>query len=226
MPAREALEIRKRTSPLLPGGALHAPIREGVRRLRRSTLVFVAIVASLIAYSWLVAPIGFPNWLIAILAAYVVAFLTLFWPARQRTGQETKAAPDRDDLAGVAEAMRRARGDRFPQSALPATDAILARLDELRPYLKTLDPHSQTAGDAQRLIGRHLPKLIETYLALPPSARAGDSDCNRRFTRSLDIVANELGALLEHASRGRHQSFETQWRFIESRYDDEGLRAD
>ena len=77
------------------------------------------------------------------------------------------------------------------------------------------------AGDARRLICRHLPKLIDSYLALPPSARAPGSDSSRRFAESLDIVAQEFDHLLDQCCRDRHLSFETQRRFIESRYQED-----
>ena len=83
------------------------------------------------------------------------------------------------------------------------------------------------AGDARRLIGQHLPRLIDSYLELPASARAAGSESSQRFTESLDIVANELDSLLDTCCRDRQLSFDTQQRFIETRYkDDPSLRGD
>ena len=229
VPARAALVSERRPFPfpfpLRLRESLSSPIREGLRRLKRSTLLFFGIIAALIAYSLFVAPIGFPNWLFAILAAYGLAFLALFWPTRRRAKKDAEPASHRDDLGVSAGALRLARRDQLPSSALSAADAILARLHELRPHLQALDPRSQLAGDAQRLIGKHLPSLVNAYLALPQSSRHEGSESGRRLAEGLGMVATELDGLLAEASRDRHQEFETQWRFIETRYKDTGFET-
>ena len=203
-------------------------MQEFLRRLRRSGLLLVAILAALLAYSILVAPIGFVTWLVAIPTAFLFAFLSLFWPTRQRAEAEP-AAPSAalEELAGRAADGLLDRWDDLPGRAIPAADTIIARLHELQPHLAGIDSDPILAGDAQRLICRHLPKLVDSYLALPESARAPGSDSSRRFAESLGVVAEEFDELLDRCCRDRHLSFETQRRFIESRYqDDERLGSD
>ncbi|MDQ4088591.1 MAG: hypothetical protein M3177_11380, partial [Pseudomonadota bacterium] len=106
----------------------------------------------------------------------------------------------------------------LPGRALPAADATIARLHELQPQLAQLDAAGMLAGDARRLICEHLPRLVDSYLGLPASARAPASEESRRFADSLGIVAEELDHLLEQCCRERQLSFETQHRFIETRY--------
>ena len=112
------------------------------------------------------------------------------------------------------------RIDELPTRALPAADAIIARLGELQPHLSELEPNSLAAGDARRLICEHLPRLVDTYLELPPSARSPAADSSRRFVESLELVAEELDHLLETCCRDKQLSFDTQHRFIETRYRD------
>jgi hypothetical protein len=99
-----------------------------------------------------------------------------------------------------------------------AVDAIITRLRELAPHLKEIDPNSMLAGDVRRLICQHLPQLVDAYFELPPRARGRRSETNQRLADSLQIIADELAHLLEKHCRNRHRNFETQHRFIESRY--------
>jgi hypothetical protein len=132
-----------------------------------------------------------------------------------------------DELARRAEEALMERCAELPARALPAADMIVDRLAHLQPCLAALDPNSLLAGDARRLIGQHLPRLVDAYLELPPPDRAPVAESSQRLIKSLAIVADELGDLLGQASREKHLSFETQRRFIETRYkDDEGLRGD
>lgn len=203
-------------------------VNEVVRRLKRSAVVLVAMLGGLVLWSLLVGPIAFMTWLIAIPTAFLVAFVTLFYPSRRR------AEPPLADSAATARldelALRAANGlidrcEELPGRAIPAAEAIVARLRELAPHLGTLDPRSLETGDARRLICQHLPRLVDSYLALPASDRSAGSENSQRFTDSLGIVAGELDHLLEQCCRERRLGFETQRRFIESRYkEDQALR--
>lgn len=192
---------------------------EAMRRLRRAGLVFVGIVAALIVYSLAVAPIGFLLWIVALPTALLFALLTMFWPSRrQRETVDVRRPLDLGALAARAEEGLLDRRAELPGRALPAADTILSRLNELQPHFDLLDPASLPAGDARRLIGEHMPRLVDTYLELPPSSRSPGSEASQRFTESLGIVADELDNLLDTCCRDKQVSFDTQNRFIETRY--------
>lgn len=201
---------------------------EVLRRLRRSGLLLAGILAFLLAYSLFVAPIGFLTWLVAIPTAFLFAFLALFWPARRRPDPpQAAASAPLDALAARAADGLLDRCEELPGRALPAADAIVARLHELQPHLGELGDEPVLEGEARRLICVHLPRLVDTYLALPPSARRPGSEASRHFAESLGTVAQEFDHLLEQCCRERHLSFETQRRFIASRYqEDERLKGD
>lgn len=205
-------------------------LEEYGRRTRRALLLLAGLMAAMLAWSILVSPLPVVTWFFGGLTIFFIAFISIFW--------ETKQAPPPVDAAGVpslplAELAARAeeglldRCNELPGRALPAADAIMARLAELQPHLGALDPQSVLAGDARRLIGQHLPRLVDSYLELPPSSRAAGSESSQRFTESVNIVANELDSLLDACCRDRQLSFDTQRRFIETRYKGDGrLRGD
>ncbi len=203
-------------------------MQEFGRRLRRGAFLLVGLLATLVAYSIFVDPIGFLTWLVAIPTAFLIALVSLLWPTR-RAAPEPATAPATiplDEMAVRVEDGLIDRRSELPGRALPAADAIVARLSELQPHLGALDANSLEAGDARRLICQHLPKLVDTYLDLPPSARAPGSESSQRFAESLDIVADELNHLLEQCCRGKQLDFETQNRFLETRYkEDDRLKG-
>ncbi len=201
--------------------------QEAVGRTRRAGLLFVGIVGVLIALS-LVASVPLLTWIIALPTIFLFALVSLFWPTRDARRQDDPRRPiELGALAARAEEWLLDRRRELPGRALPAADRILTRLAELQPDLVALDPGSPVGGDARRLIGEHLPRLVDSYLELPASARAPGSESSKRFGESLDIVSGELDHLLERASTDRHLSFQTQSRFIEARYrEDDGLKGD
>lgn len=202
---------------------LQRTMREMMRRVRRSMVVLVAILIALVAWSIFVDPIGFLTWMIAIATALLVAFLTLFYPSRRRepTLADAPKTARLDELAVRAADGLLDRCPDLPGRALPAAESIIGRLHELAPHLGALDADPVSAGEARRLICEHLPRLVDSYLALPARERAPGSESSLRFADSLSIVAQELDSLLDRCCRDRRIGFDTQHRFIESRYQED-----
>lgn len=113
------------------------------------------------------------------------------------------------------------------RSALPAPaarriDAISQQLPLLENRLaetQILDPLAQ---DARRLMGRHLPELIERYERVPQAYRAerdGEGmTVDDRLVAGLDAAKTALDDLGRKLAHEDLAAFETQGRFIESRY--------
>lgn len=204
--------------------------REWMRRLRRAGLILAGLLALLVAASIALGGIGFFTWLVALPTVLLFALISLSWPASRRTAPaaDPAGAPALPlvELAARAEEGLLDRCRELPGVAQRPADAILARLGELQPHLAGLDADSVLAGDARRLIGQHLPRLVDSYLDLPASARAPGSESSQRFTESLEIVAGELDTLLESCCRDRQMNFDTHRRFIETRYKDDGLSGE
>ena len=104
----------------------------------------------------------------------------------------------------------------------PAIAAARNRLSETNQ----LDPLAQ---DARRLMGKHLPELIERYERVPAAyrnERDGEGlTVDQRLVQGLDAAQTALDDLGRRLAREDLNAFETQGRFIESRYKDGGETA-
>jgi hypothetical protein len=197
-------------------------INEVFRRVRRAALLMVGLLAALVAYSVIVDPIGILTWFVALPTIFLASLIALFWPSRRRqaSAPERDAPVRLDALAHETEEWLLEHCRELPRASLAAVDTILSRLNEMQPDLAAVPPDAPVAGETQRLLGQHLPRLVDTYLALPPRSRDVHSENSRRLSESLEIVADELSRLSGEVSRDRSLSFETQRRFIETRYRD------
>jgi hypothetical protein len=198
-------------------------ISEVLRRIRRATLLFVLLLGLLIGYSLFVSPIGLLTWLLILPMLFLASLLALFWPSRRRRAEPARAAkatarPRLDLLARDTEEWILERCRALPRPALSPVDNILDRLRDLQPDLAALPAESPLAGEADRLVGGHLPRLIDSFLELPPAARDPKGENSRRLAESLGVVAEELDRLGGEIGRERRLGFATQHRFIETRY--------
>ena len=188
------------------------------RRIGRAVAVTGASGVGMIGYGLAVAPVGFTGLMAAGAATVVAASAALFWPSRRPQGSAALTMVGLGTLTLEAEDWLLRQRNSLPGRAAPSIDAILLRLHDIQPYLAKLDPNAPLAGEARRLIGEHLPRLVNSYLGVPASARDANPEIAKRLIGGLGIVAGEMQRLCEELSRDQLLSFETQGRFLETRY--------
>ena len=112
----------------------------------------------------------------------------------------------------------------LPAPAARRVDAISQQLPLLESRLAEVDALDPLAQDARRLMGRHLPELIERYERVPAQYRQqrdGEGlSVDERLVTSLDAAREALDDIGQRLAQGDVSAFETQGRFIESRYKD------
>lgn len=193
--------------------------QELARRFGRAAMVTGASGAGVLGYGLAVAPVGASGLIAAGAATIAAATAALLWPSRRRPeGAAALTMVGLGTLTQEAEDWLLRQRGQLPGRAAPAIDAILTRLHDIQPHLAALDPNAPLAGEARRLIGEHLPRLVDSYLGVPASARDANREIAVRLIDGLGIVAGELQRLCEEVGRDRLLSFETQGRFLETRY--------
>ena len=213
-------------------------VREAARRerqrlnaglMRRFTRVGVAIgvISLLTIIVGLVQPIGMFGFLAAIGIAIGIAALLGFMPS----GKDNPVAPPADLPNG--QMVQRFDSYLYRQrAALPAParaeiDAISRILPSLRQTLERVDDLNPDAQDARRLMSKHLPGLIDRYVNVPPAYRAQkdgeDVTVDERLVEGLAAGREALAEVTEKLAKSDLAAFETQGRFIKSRYGEERI---
>jgi hypothetical protein len=218
----------------------NGPAREAARRERqrlnadlfgRTKRVGIAIgLISLITIAiGLFIPIGMFGFLAAVGLAIGVAALLAFVPSAERG----IAAPSTD----LPNGQMVQRFDSYlykTRRALPAPaqaeiDGISAALPPLRETLERVDALDPSAQDARRLMSVHLPGLIDRYMHVPAAFRGErdgeDKTADERLVEALAAGRTALRDISERLARNDIAAFETQGRFIKSRYADEGVES-
>lgn len=215
------------------------PVREAARRerqrlnaglanrLKRVGGAIIGVSLLTILFGLFVMPIGMFGFLAAVGLAIGAAALLAFTPSQERT----LAAPATDLANG--EMVQRFDSYLYrSRRALPAPaqeqiDAISSVLPSLRQTLErveTLDPNAQ---DARRLMSIHLPGLIDRYYKVPSAFRQEEDSegktVDERLVEGLAAGRAALNEISEKLARADMAAFETQGRFIQSRYGEERI---
>ncbi len=198
------------------------------RKLTHIGIAVAVVLAGMVAVGLLIDGIGLTGLFVALALMLGAILIIGFRP----TPAARPIAPYKEEMSNQAVVQRlgtlltRHRGQ-LPPAAGQRADAIAAQLPMLEKQLAELNPLDPLAQDARRLVGQHLPDLITRYERVPQQYRRerdGDGmSVDERLVSGLDAARNAIDDLGRQLSREDVDGFETQRRFIESRYRDDEL---
>jgi len=215
-------------------GSVRAAARRERERLNAGlgrTLARVGIAVGVISLATivigLITPIGMFGFLAAVGLAIGVAALLLFSGGREIAAPNvTPDLPNGQMVQRFDSYLFRARRA-LPAPAQAELDLLSAQLPPLRQTLERVPDLDPGAQDARRLMSVHLPGLIDRYLHVPAAYRdqrdGEDVSVDERLVEALAAGRQALTEISERLARDDLRAFETQGRFIKSRYQEKSI---
>ena len=195
------------------------------KRLKRAGFVGGGVVAVLLLYGLVIGPIGTTGLILAVLLGLAGMVMAGVWNQNVAQPQDlAEASPNAMPAATEAWLYRQ----RLPAKASPQIDAIGALLATLETQLSRVAATDPVAQDLARLLGKHLPDLVERYTRVPLDQRSRTIDSNGRTIETtlidgLKIVETELARASESLSAADRDAVLVQGKFLEKRYRDGGI---
>ena len=186
------------------------------------------LIAATIAFGLVIGPIGITGLFVVAALMFLAVLFFSVWPGGDRPVVEFKEdMPNKAVVQRLDSLLVRKRAA-LPAPAASRLDAISAQLPLLENRLAETAALDPLAQDARRLMGKHLPELIERYERVPEAyRRERDGEgltVDERLIAGLDAARTALDDLGRKLAHEDLTAFETQGRFIESRYkDDDGI---
>ena len=176
----------------------------------------------------LIMPIGMFGFLAAVGLALGIAGLVAFMPGEQAAKAPSSDLPNGQMVQRFDSYLCRTRAA-LPAPARAEIDLISARLPALKDTLQrveTLDPKAQ---DARRLMSIHLPGLIDRYLNVPTEFRRQEDaeglTVDQRLVEGLSAARTALDEIAQDLAKNDLDAFQTQGRFIKSRYGEQTIEG-
>ena len=172
-------------------------------------------------------PIGMFGFLLALLVTVTVVALIIARGGRQAVSAPAPAAdlPNGTMVERFDSYLYRTRRA-LPAPAQTELDSISRILPSLKQTLERVDTLDPSAQDARRLMSIHLPGLIDRYERVPPAYRqetdGEGKTVDQRLVEGLAAGRSALGEICEQLARADVAALETQGRFIQSRYGQDG----
>jgi hypothetical protein len=211
-----ARDAARRERQRLNGELIHRVGRVGIA---------IGVISILTILIGLITPIGMFGFLAAVGLAIGIAALLLFVPGGSAARAPSADLPNGEMVQRFDSYLYRQRAS-LPPPARTELDRISAALPSLKQTLQRIDTLDPDAQDARRLMSIHLPGLIDRYQHVPATFRnERDSEgltVDERLVEGLGAARAALEETSEKLARADLAAFETQGRFIKSRYADDG----
>ena len=150
------------------------------------------------------------------------AYLLMRYPDMPMPTTESLRQTDLGTLAGKTEIWLEAQRPMLPAPAISIVQDIGVRLDQLAPQLQTLNENDPASREVRKLVGEHLPELINGYKRIPESLRRQDNagkTPEQQLIDGLTRIDREIETMTGQIARGELDKLATRERFLEIRYD-------
>ena len=232
-PASNSDEILSSASRSLRNVRMGPPIGTKSRALRRAhfygkvaraaVAVGVLLVGAGIVGA-IIDGIGFWGVMATGILGAAAAYVLMKYPEMPMPTTESLRQTDLGTLAGKTEIWLEAQRPALPPPAISIVQDIGVRLDQLAPQLQTLNENDPAAREVRKLVGEHLPELINGYKRIPDSLRRQDNagkTPEQQLIDGLQRIDREIETMTGQIARGELDKLATRERFLEIRYDGE-----
>ena len=111
----------------------------------------------------------------------------------------------------------------LPPPAITLVDQIGTQLDALGLQLETIDPAHPAAQETRKLVGEHLPEMVDAYRRIPPhlrkEANAGKTP-DEQLTESLGKISTEIDGVTRQLASGALDDLAIRTRYLDYKYGD------
>jgi hypothetical protein len=198
-------------------------VRSVGKRVASIGAALAILIVATIGFALIVGPIGLTGLFVVVVLTLLILLFFGLRPIEPKRVEYNDQLPTKTVVQQLDSMLARRR-TALPAPAARRVDAISQQLPLLESRLAEVNELDPLAQDAKRLMGKHLPDLIERYERVPAQYRSekdGEGlSVDERLVSGLDAARQALDEIGAKLAREDVSAFQTQGRFIESRYKD------
>ena len=191
-------------------------------KMRNSVLAVGAVLVGAAVVGLIIDGLGFTGVMATGLIGAAAAYLLMRYPNMPMPTLETLKTTDLGTLAGKTEIWLEQQRPALPAPAVTLIDGIGMRLDQLAPQLARLSENEPAAREVRKLVGEHLPDVINGYKRIPDSLKRQDNKGKtpeEQLVNSLKLIDREIESVTGQIARGELDKLAINERFLEMKYD-------
>jgi len=210
---RRAGSIGQRSAALKREYRLRKLIRAGIAV---TGIIFAAMIAGLV-----IDGIGVVGVMVTVMAICCALVLFSSYPKLKVPEMRDLTGGDVKSLVGRTELWLESQRPALPAPAVQLVDQIGVQLDALGLQLDGLDDKQPAAVEVRKLVGEHLPGLVNTYTSIPRHLRTeprGGRTPDEQLTESLGKISVEIDSVTRQLAAGAIDNLAIQTRYLDYKY--------
>lgn len=207
----------------IPAGAAQIRARHMGRKLVRMGAAVVALWIGIGIVGSVIDGIGFTGLLLGVAATATAVWAFGRYPRFKLPSRAdlNPASTDVRALVGRTELWLESQRRALPPPAVKLVDHIGLQLDALGLQLADVDQAHPQAAEVRKLVGEHLPDLVESYRKIPEhlryEERAGATP-TAQFTEALGKISGEIDSVTRQLASGAIDNLAIQTRYLDYKY--------
>lgn len=197
--------------------------RHIAKKVARVAMAIGAILLGTMVLGLIVDGIGVVGFMAMIVA---IVFATLFfgrYPRMKVPDLSKLNSGDVRTMVGRTELWLEAQRPALPAPAVQLVDQIGVQLDGLGVQLEGIDPAEPAAQEVRKLVGEHLPGMVESYRRIPAHLRKeerGGRTADQQLADGLGKISREIDEVTRQLAAGDLDALAVQGRYLDYRYGD------
>lgn len=195
------------------------------RKARNIAVAGVAIWLGLGIVGTVIDGIGFGGVMLGVAASAAAVFLLGKYPTFKMPTLADLNPADTDvkALVGRTELWLETQRRALPPPAVQLVDRIGLQLDGLAGQLADVDQSHPKAAEVRKLVGEHLPGVIDGYRKIPEhmrhEQRAGSTP-SQQFMGGLERISDEIDSITRQLAMGAIDNLAITTRYLDYKYGD------
>ena len=191
------------------------------RKAARMAFAVMAILFAALVTGLVIDGIGFTGIVLTFLAIVGAIALLGTYPRMKVPELGTLNRGDVRAMVARTELWLEAQRPALPVPAVTLVDQIGVQLDSLGLQLEGVDPAEPAVVEVRKLVGEHLPGMVETYRRIPANLRREQRDgrtADQQLTDGLGKISQEIDAVTRQLAAGDLDALAVRGRFLDYKY--------
>ena len=210
-----------RRSGSIGQGSAEARRRHQVRKLLNMAIAVGAIIAAATYAGFMLGGIGNGGIMLMFLALVVAVPVLAVFPRMKVPSLESLNSGDVRSMVARTELWLESQRPALPAPAAQLVEGIGVKLDALGLQLENADQQEPAIREVRKLVGEHLPGVVNAYTAIPAQLRqeqqAGSSP-DEDLAQSLGKISAEIDNVTRQLAAGQIDQLSVTTRFLDYKY--------
>ena len=232
--ARGSLDFQRdggrRAARSIGRGSARLKVQHWGKKLRNVALAAGAIWIGLAGIGLILGGIGFSGLFVGFVATLVAIGVFGSWPRMKEVTRADLGATNTNvkELVGRTELWLEGQRQALPPPAVQLVDQIGLQLDGLEKQLAHVDQNHPQAAEVRKLVGEHLPDIVDGYRQIPEHLRYEDrsgTTPTKQLVSSLETISFEIDSVTRQLATGAIDKLAIKTRYLDYKYGN-GIEAD